>query len=99
MKFLQRLPTELNLHIHSFHDTYREDFQKIILPSLVEEIKKRQLTHAFDLISKLKLQEAYNYIMDDNQFHYELMKQEPILDHFDKTWFMNRIRMNKCWNI
>lgn len=99
MKLLQRLPTELNLHIHSFHDTFRQDFQNIILPSLIEEIKKRQLSQVFDLVSRLKLQEAYDFIMDDNQFHFEILKDDAVLHHFDKTWFMNRIRMNKCWNI
>lgn len=99
MKFLQQLPSELYLHVHSFHDTFRQDFQKIILPNLLGEIKKRQIEHAFDLLSKFQVQEAYDYIMDDNQFNYELVKTEPILHQFDKTWFMNRIRMNKCWNI
>ena len=98
MTYLQNLPTELTLHIHSFHDTFRQDFQKVILPSLQDCVRQKLLEKAFALLSKVRIQEAFNFIMDDNQFNYELVKEEPMLHHFDTTWFMNRIRMNKCWS-
>lgn len=95
---LKELPTELILHIHSFHDTYREDFKNIILPEFRECMKQRFLEKVLLHLSKLQIDEAYNYVMDDNQFNYELVKQEPLLVNIDKGYFMNRIRMKKCWN-
>lgn len=94
---LQNLPVELTLHIHSYHDTYRQDFQEKVLPTLQDHIRAKLLEKAFALLSKVKIQEAFEFIMDDNQFNYELVKAEPMLHHFDQTWFMNRIRMNKSW--
>lgn len=98
MNPLQNLPTELTLHIHSYHDTYRQDFQEKVLPNLQDHIRVKLLTKAFDLLSKVQIQKAYDFIMDDNQFNYELVQDEAMLHHFDKTWFMNRIRMNKSWS-
>ena len=97
MKPLQNLPTELTLYIHSYHDTFRQDFQEQVLPTLQDHVREKLLEKAFALLSKVRIQEAFNFIMDDNQFNYELVKAEPMLHHLDKTWFMNRIRMNKCW--
>jgi hypothetical protein len=95
MTLLKTLPTELTLHIHSFHDTYRQDFQKVILPSLQDCVRQKLLEKAFALLSKVRIQEAFNFIMDDNQFNYELVKEEPMLHHFDQMWFMNMVRKNK----
>jgi hypothetical protein len=97
MNRLQNLPEELTLHVHSFHDTFRQDFQQKVLPTLQDCVRKKLLKKAFDLLSKVQVQEAYDFMMDDNQFNYELVKEEPMLYDFDTTWFMNHIRINKCW--
>lgn len=97
MKPLQNLPIELTLHIHSFHETFRQDFQEQVLPALQDCVREKLLEKAFALLSNVQIQEAFEFMIDDNQFNYELVKAEPRLHHLDKTWFMNRIQMNKCW--
>jgi predicted nucleic acid-binding protein len=95
---VEELPIELSLYIHSFSDEFKEYYSKQVLPEIQEKIKTQLIKKAFALLSKVKIQEAFEFIMDDNQFNYELVKTEPMLHHFDQTWFMNRIRMNKSWS-
>lgn len=95
MKLLKNLPTELTLHIHSFHDTFRQDFQKIVLPHLQDNIRLKLIEKAFHFISKVQIQEAYEFVMDDNQFNYELVRDDITFHHFDQMWFMNMVRKNK----
>lgn len=92
---LQNLPTELTLHIHSYNDTYRQDFQKKILPNLQDYIRVKLIEKTFNFISKVQIQEAYEFVMDDNQFNYELVRDDITFRHFDQMWFMNMIRKNK----
>ncbi len=40
---LQNLPVELTLHIHSYHDTFRQDFQQKVLPHLQDHIRTKLL--------------------------------------------------------
>ena len=95
---LQNLPTELVLHIHSYHDTYRQEFQKKVLPTLQDTVRLKLIEKAFHFIYKVNVQEAYEFVMDDNQFNYELVQEDLTFRHFDQMWFMNMVRKNKCWN-
>lgn len=96
---LKDLPDELNLYIHSFVYNFREYYSREVLPEIQDKIKKQLLEKVFGLVSKVKIQEAYEMIMDDNQFHYELVCNDLTFQHFDQMWFMNMVRKNKSWKL
>jgi hypothetical protein len=93
------LPIELNLYIHSFVDDFKEYYSTKVLPQIQQKVKTQLMNKVFNLVSKVKIQEAYEYVMDDNQFNYALVSKDILFQHFDQMWFMNTVRKNKSWNI
>jgi hypothetical protein len=75
LEILQNLPIELTLLIHSFHDTFRENFQQQVLPNLKDHVREKLLQKAFAFLSNVEIQEALHFIMDDNQFNYDLVQR------------------------
>jgi len=92
MKFF---PSEIYLHIYSFIDEFDVYFKNKVLDELQTKVRNDLLKRVFNLLSQLKIQEAYAFIMDDNEFNYDLMHQDPTFCHFDKKWFGNMVRKNK----
>lgn len=92
---IKDLPDELNLYIYSFVDDFEAYFKEKVLTELQERIRNDLLKRVFSLLSQLKIQEAYSFIMNEDEFNYHLMHQDPTFCHFDKKWFGNMVRKNK----
>lgn len=89
------LPDEIWTEVWTFHDTYRQDFSKKVLPDLLHTIKENviskleKLKHhilTFGPFNQEQVDMLYNYIMSD-EINLNLLRYDPRFHFIDQVFF------------